>query len=280
MNTERVMDALGAVKEAYRQEAAELMAGEGKRNLHAGRLVRLTLVAAIIVCLFSATAYGIGSYINSPESAEKIARQEIEVWKEMGILSPEVEIEGDPYMVFEEEEETGNDYWYGRIFPHRYCVYWNADRKYGFHLQVDTATGKITSATIDAHPDETDLPVQELEWETWVGPGEEDYGMKTFFLYDNYDDIFPADMTVDRFCSLLAEYWGFHGYTISDTQDEFYQQNWNAVTGDSLLKDMPLDNYYLTVFFEGDQKGAPMYLQLGRYPDDVMLMLGTGHAVG
>lgn len=280
MNTEKVMDALDEVDESYRQETVALMTGEGKQKLHTGRLIRLTLVAAVIVCLFSVTAYGIGSYINSPEAAEKIARQEIEVWKELGLLTSEVEMEGDPYMAFEEAEEKGGDYWYGRIFPHRYCVYWNAEKKYGFHLQVDTSTGKIVSASIDAVADEADIPVKTLEWETWIGPGEEDYGMETFCLYDNYEDIFPADMTVDRFSSLLAEYWGFTGYTLSDTQDEFYRQDWIAVTGDSLLKDMPLDNYYLTVFFEGDQKGVPMYLQLGQYPDYVTLFVGTNHAVG
>ena len=52
---------------------------------------------------------------------------------------------------------------------------------------------------------------------------------------------------------------------------------------DSLLKDMPRenkDNYYLTVFFDGDQKGAPMYLQLHQFPGYIMLMVGTVHAVG
>ena len=56
------------------------------------------------------------------------------------------------------------------------------------------------------------------------------------------------------------------------------------VDPDTLLKDMtnsdPGENYYLTVFFEGDQEGAPMYIQLHQFPGYVSLMVGTGHAVG
>ena len=91
-------------------------------------------------------------------------------------------------------------------------------------------------------------------------------------------------MTVDRFCSLLAEYWGFSGYTLADTDAEaFYGTHWDAIDGSTLLKDLSSDtreNYYLTVFFDGDQSGAPMYLQLFQFPGYVTLMLGTAHAVG
>ena len=91
-------------------------------------------------------------------------------------------------------------------------------------------------------------------------------------------------MTIDRFCTLLAEYWGFTGYTIADTDDEyFYHQHFDAPDGSTLLKDLNADtneNYYLTVFFDGDQEGAPMYIQLHQFPGYVTLTLGTGHAVG
>ena len=88
---------------------------------------------------------------------------------------------------------------------------------------------------------------------------------------------------MDRFCTLLAEYWGFTGYRIADTDDDFYGEHWDAVDGSTLLRDLSSDtrgNYYMTVFFEGDQEGAPMYLQLAQFPGRVSLMLGTGHAVG
>jgi hypothetical protein len=91
-------------------------------------------------------------------------------------------------------------------------------------------------------------------------------------------------MTVDRFLTLLAGYWGFSGYRLADTVDETYEEApWSPVVADSLLKDMPrgnTDNYYLTVFFDGDQEGAPMYLQLTQFPGYVQLNFGTGHGVG
>ena len=83
---------------------------------------------------------------------------------------------------------------------------------------------------------------------------------------------------------MLAEYWEFSGYRLADTVDDvFYDSRWSPVAADSLLKDMPsdnTDNYYLTVFFDGDQEGAPMYLQLSKFPGYVQLNFGTGHGVG
>ena len=55
------------------------------------------------------------------------------------------------------------------------------------------------------------------------------------------------------------------------------------VDPDSLLKDLnsdTRDNYYLTVFFEGDQPGAPMHIQLHQFPGYVTLSGGASHAVG
>ena len=109
-------------------------------------------------------------------------------------------------------------------------------------------------------------------------------GTRPMYFYYNFEDIFPADMTVDRFCTLLAEYWGFTSYRLAETVDDMYFDKPQApVDPDSLLKDItknPRDNYYLTVFFEGDQPGAPMYIQLHQFPGYVTLMVGTGHAVG
>lgn len=91
-------------------------------------------------------------------------------------------------------------------------------------------------------------------------------------------------MTVDSFCTLLAEYWGFSGYTLGETVDEaYFDEPMAPVEPSSLLKDMPKDtavNYYLTVFFEGDQEGAPVYIYLQQYPGYVMLSAGVTHAVG
>lgn len=253
------------------------------------RIITFALAAVLILAL-GATAYAGYASVATPQAAEKVAREQVEVWKEMGLLSQDVTFEGPADAIVEIEEYEGGDYWYGRFFPHSYdvrwyCRTWNEQsrQKYGCNLRVDTLTGKITMANIDADADDDAVPVREEEVEVPSGPDGETT-TRTWSFYDNFGDIFPADITVDRFCSLLAEYWGFSGYTLADTVDTvFYDSVWNPVEADSLLKDMPRenkDNYYLTVFFDGDQKGAPMYLQLHQFPGYIMLMVGTVHAVG
>ena len=245
------------------------------------------LIAAVLMLTLSVSAFAAHASISSPKAAEKVALEQIEVWKEMGILSPELYFEGEANDVYEFEERDGGAAWFGRIFPHCYDVrfysnnQFHSDRqKYGCNLRVDTLTGKIISAFIDAAADEDDVPVREEA----VASPEEQAGMTTWYFYDNFDDIFPADMTVDRFCSLLAEYWGFSGYTLAETDAEyFYQKRYDAIDGSTLLKDIngnTNENYYLTVFFDGDQEGAPMYIQLQQFPGYVDLSVGVTHAVG
>ena len=198
----------------------------------------------------------------------------------MGLISQDVVFEGPADDIFETEERDGGAYWYGRIFRHCYDVRWyfgwEGEPEYGCSLDVDTLTGKIMAATLYSVPNADDEPVDEVEIEGENGP-------KTLYYYDIFDHIIPADMTVDRFCTLLAEYWGFSGYRISDTvEDEYYHEYLPAVDGSTLLLDLAdrSGNRYVTVFFEGDQPGVPMYIQLNQFPGYVSLMVGTVHAVG
>lgn len=300
MSRETITKALSGIADEYKAEALELelpvssaASGKEKNTVHrnsqkAGRISRRLLTAAIAACLLlalSITAYAVGSAVNSPKAAVRVAREELEKWKQMGLVSPEIRTDREPDKIVEIGEHTGSEYWYGRIFSHSYDVRWymGPEEKYFLNLTVDTITGKLSSANIEARADETDVPVEEVEVQVPVDPEDPDgeWTTETVYLYANYDDIFPADMTVDRFCSLLAEYWGFTGYTLADTVDEaYYNAHWSAVDGSSLLKDMPAGNYYLTIFFEGDQEGAPMYLQLDQFPGRVNLSLGTNHAIG
>ncbi|MCR4607710.1 MAG: hypothetical protein K5771_08305 [Oscillospiraceae bacterium] len=300
MSREKISAALDGIADEYKAEALELELPAGsaasrteekimhidtqKTKKFSRRVLTFALAACLILAL-AVTAYAVGSAVNSPKAAEKVAREELEKWKEMGLFSKEVTVNGPADMIYEIEGHTGSDYWYGRIFSHSYDVRWymGEEGKYFLNLRVDTITGKIKFASIEARADETDVPVEAVELDVPVDPEDPDgeWTVKTEYLYDNFDDIFPADMTIDRFCSLLAEYWGFSGYTLADTVDEsYYDAHWSAPDGSSLLKDMPTDNYYLTVFFEGDQEGAPMYIQLSQFPGRVNMNIGTGHAVG
>ena len=264
------------------------------------RMITFALAAALMLSL-SIAAYAAVSMVNSPQAAERVAREEIERWKEIGLLNPEVSFEGEADRIVETQEHKGDNSWYGRFFTHSYDVRYYLGpldwidqtppsglerRKFGCNLTIDTLSGKITAATIDARAGEDAVPVREDVWKDPVDPSdpEGEWVEKPIYFYDNYADIFPADMTVDRFCTLLAEYWGFSGYRLAETVNDFYYDEPQAsVDPNSLLKDLNADtraNYYLTVFFEGDQPGVPMYIQLNQFPGYVSLMVGTVHAVG
>ncbi|MBQ6464874.1 MAG: hypothetical protein IJJ43_01225 [Oscillospiraceae bacterium] len=294
MNRELLSKAVGDIDERYVAEAyrpaPEAASGSSERIVHmkVKRIVTFAL-AAVLVLALGISAYAGYSRVSGKEAAEKVALEQIEVWKQMGLISPDVHFEGKADQIVEIDGHTGSDYWYGRLFHHSYDVRWRHagldgdGAKYGGNVRVDTLSGKIAWIVLDACADENDVPVDEVETEASAAPGG---GMttETVYIYDNFDDILPADMTVDRFCTLLAEYWGFSGYRLADTVDAaYYDAHWDAVDGSTLMLDLPRsnpDNYYLTVFFEGDQEGAPMYIELTRFPGYVTLDLGTNHMVG
>ena len=282
MNREQISDVIGGIDARHIAEAlrydptAAASSPERMESMKTKRIITLALAAALLLSL-SIAAYATYAAVGTPQAAEKVAREQIEVWKKLGLLSPGVEFVGNATRVLEFEERVGGDYWDSRLFRHHYDVRWYGAGKYTCNLSVDTLTGKLLYGNIEAAADEGRTPVREETIEMESGHPE------TWYFYDNFEDIFPEDMTVDRFCTLLAEYWGFTGYRIADTDDDFYGEHWDAVDGSTLLRDLSSDtrgNYYMTVFFEGDQEGAPMYLQLAQFPGRVSLMLGTGHAVG
>lgn len=284
MKREQIADVIGGIDERFIAEASHFdpagaSAPERNDNMKVKRIVTLALAAALILSL-SIAAYATYAAVSTPQAAEKVAREQIEVWKALGLLSPEVNFDRKADQIYEFEARDGGDYWYGRLFPHHYDVRWFVGKdgaKYGCNLSVDTLTGKITQAFIDARADEGREPLFEETLESEPGQSE------TWKFYDNYEDIFPADLTVDDFCTLLAEYWGFTGYRLADTvEQQYYHRTWEAVDGSTLLKDIPngQTNYFLTVFFEGDQDGAPMYIQITPFAGYCDLCVGTGHAVG
>ena len=282
MKREQLSEIICNIDDRHVSEACEFHPDSGKRSPERiGHMIKKRwisiAVAAVLIFAMSIGVYAAYQKVASPQAAQAVALEELETWKNMGLLSRDVQIEGDANTILNVSESVGDDYWYGRLFTHRYDVIWESGKtmgpKYGCLLSVDTLTGKIMTAVIDARADDDDVPVQV------IGPEDPD----ALRYYDNYTDIFPADMTVDRFCSLLAEYWGFSGYTLAETVDETYGTDYDAIDGSTLLKDLNNvtgENYYLTVFFDGDQDGAPMYVQLQPYPGYVSLTVGTGHGVG
>ena len=278
MNRDRAFQALSGLDDKYIAEAIryapEDAAGAPERivNMKKKRIITLALAAALLLAL-GVGAYAVNTAVATPEAAERVARAQIEEWKSLGLISQEVAFEGPATNIFENEEEQGGSYWYNRLFPHNYQVQWYGTGSYACNLKVDTRTGKITLAAITAYPREGDAPEDEIV----------DSDGDVLCYYGIFDYIIPADMTVDRFCTLLAEYWGFSGYRIAATDDSFYQSHYDPIDGSTLLKDLSGDtrvNYYLTIFFEGDQEGAPMYIELAQFPGYVSMAIGTNHFVG
>ena len=69
------------------------------------------------------------------------------------------------------------------------------------------------------------------------------------------------------------------GTTISGTKDDFYGYDTEPPAEDMLVSELG-DKAYLTVFFEGDQSGVPMYVELASFTDGVYVTIGTNHLVG
>ena len=292
MKTENFLDAMGLISEELKKEALETMKHKHEAKRRGLRTpIRVLLIAAVIASLFTVTAFAVGNYINSPAQAEKVAQQELEKMQELGILSDKFSVEGiKAERVIELPVFEGEDYFFGRIWPHRYSVQWYKGtpegNPYTVITQVDTADGKILGLTVEALAGEDEEPYRVLEdQEIPVGYDEEKQQpileKQDLEYFDNYEDIIPEGITVDQLCTRLNEYWGFEGYTIVDSVDEFYDfEDIATPSGDSLVRELPQDNYYLSVLFEGDQQGVPRYIQTSEFPGYVVLIVGTNHVVG
>lgn len=242
-----------------------------RRTGAARRAARVALIAAIIFVLLTGSAYAVGLYVSSPGQAWKTAQREIKKMKDMGILSQEVQIGSEAKQIIERREETDPEFYFERLFKRRYDIRVYGDGKYSVNLHIDMETGKITYLSVGAKADENDGLAERAGWN----------GEKAYYPA-NYDDIIPADMTVDKLCTLLGEYWGFTGYTLSGTKDGFYRYDTAVPPGDMLVSELG-DEPYLTVYFDGDQSGVPMYIDLYGFIGDgggVYVNLGTNHGIG
>ena len=273
-----IMEAAGGIDDEILMEVTSAMQEKNTgKPLRAKRTLRTVLIAAALVLVLAGSALAAGRLINSPAQAVKVARQEIAKMQDMGILSSEYRFfDGEPDYLGEAPNMGVSDYWFGRIFPHSYIVRGTtADGKYFMNLFVDTMSGKIVQLSTEAKADETDEPIPGSEgvWDN----GDE---LIPYYLYDNYDDILPDGMTVDKFCTLLAKYWGFSGYRLAQTDDAMFHYAQLNPGGGELLTDFAGANSYLTVYFDGDQSGTPMYIGLDRFPGRVSVLFGMLHQVG
>lgn len=288
MNRETLFDALAGIDESFISEALryspEAAFGSSERIVHLKkkRIISFALAAALILAL-GVTAWAAYDAVATPQAAEKAAREQIAVWQELGLIDPELTFDRPADNIVEIEEQSGGSAWYGRLFPHSYDVHWFfGQEKYGCSLNIDTLEGRIMYATFYAEADEEAVPTGEIELS--VGPNGE---TKTFYFYDNFDDLLPADITVDGFCTTLAKYRGCSGYRLADPGDPVYTEDYaahfGAVDGSTRMLDVAWDMSgvcFLTVYFDGDAEGAPVYIDLMQYPGYVGLDVGIRHPVG
>ena len=286
MNVIRFLEAMGEINDDVIMEVADIMEQtneqEKRTRLRAGRrrLFRTLLIAAAIAAVLSATAFAAYSYLlSTPEQAVKAVKQEIRRWEELGIIAPQGEIEEDGIRVRKTEEPTElSAYYYHRIIRPHYQVSIRLNQ--GFLVcTVDMADGKLYGVTLSAYADEDDPIVGEgVEWGDFDGDGEDDIG----YYRDNLDDLIPEGLTLDELCERLMEYWGFQGYMLAPTTDSFYEQN-ITYSGEMPVREL-WNQPYATVYFNGDQEGVPMFIELNGFnpPGEAhtILMIGTNHAVG
>jgi len=234
--------------------------------------VKIVLIAAVIASLLSLPAYALTEYLlNSPEQAQKQALEEVDRLNELGIIQVNLEPDQEATKIFKTQgQELGLDFFHRIIYPNYHVQLF--DGKYKFVTQLDMASGKLQFISITAKADEEDRVYQE---ENSLSDG----SSQTLTRYDNTDDLVSPELTVGELCAALAEYWGFEGYTLSGTENTDYGWDTEAPAADSLVKDI-LDGPYITVYFDGDQEGVPMYVELYTVSGATVMSIGTNHLVG
>lgn len=269
MKAIELAEAIGQISDRFILEVIPDPTAQRTNNrTHPHKIIRTIMLVAAIVAALTCTVFAASRLINSPDNAWRVVQQEISKMQDMGILSEDILLADTPTSIVESPEEQLDKYWFDRLLHHRYSIV-SKTQRHTVYTEVDTTNGRIYKFTIEAYADESDVPVRS---ETLPDGA-------TLYYYTNYEDIFSADMTVDRFCSLLAEYWGYSGYTLAGTKDSDYGYDTQAPAGDKKLVELSEDAY-LTIYFDGDQKNTPMYVQLAQFPGWVSLSVGTRHFVG
>ena len=278
MMGDKIMEAINGIRDEYVESAGKFLgriepeSGAGRPGGRRRGWVKIVLIAAVIASLLSLPAYALTEYLlNSPEQAQKQALEEVDRLNELGIIQVNLEPDQEATKIFKTQgQELGLDFFHRIIYPNYHVQLF--DGKYKFVTQLDMASGKLQFISITAKADEEDRVYQE---ENSLPDG----SSQTLTRYDNTDDLVSPELTVGELCAALAEYWGFEGYTLSGTENTDYGWDTEAPAEDSLVKNI-LDGPYITVYFDGDQEGVPMYVELYTVSGATVMSIGTNHLVG
>lgn len=274
MNGSYFMKALDALDDDDAQETVQaLYGGEKTAVRHTKRkLGRTLLLAAVLISLLTVTAYAANAYLTSPEQAIKVAKRELQLWEELGIVKPQGAFLEDESWAYKRDEQDLGVSFYHRVLRPRYDVTIARENGYVFCM-VDTANGKIYHVSFEARADENDPIVGDgIEWEDG-----------TAYIRDNVSDLVPEGQTLNELCQMLCDYWGFTGYRIGDTNYSPYHYEDVRYDGDMPVREL-WQQPFVTVYFEGDQEGVPMYIEVDAYAypgrSSTGLLIGTNHALG
>lgn len=157
-----------------------------------------------------------------------------------------------------------------RILPPCYYVNCSTEEGNWIVIYVSIDSGKALACSVDIRPQEGD---PQLEKEPI------DMGNGDMYYYDSFARVMREDMTLEEYCTLLNDYWGFDGYTISGTQYADYGYDTQPPAGDTLVKDL-MGQPFVTLYFAGDQEGMPMFLEGNYFPEDTHFKFGFFHMVG
>lgn len=157
-----------------------------------------------------------------------------------------------------------------RLLPSHYYVNCGTAEGNRVAIYVSIDSGKALSCSIDIRPQEGD---PQLDKEPV------NMGNREIYYYDSFDRVMREDMTLEEYCTLLNDYWGFGGYTISGTKYTDYSYDTQPPAGDTLMKDL-VGQPFVTLYFEGDQENMPMFLEGCNFPEDTHFSFGFGHMVG
>lgn len=277
MNKEFLSDALGYIDDKYISEGAGLTFSENsgkEKNVSRRKLIKIVLLAAAIMSLMAGSAIAVDRLVYSPQRAVEIARRELEKMQEIGLLSEELFIENEPDNILEFQpgmvtHADGTTSSWSKEVEHHYSVRSRADKS-SVMFNVDVKDGVVRSFSIEASGDESDNRVDDREFEL---------NGKMYYYYDNYDDIFREDITINEFCAKLSEYWGFGDFKLEKMVDQIYYEECTLPTGDEALSSLCCENY-LYVSFEGDKRGEQMCIGLIHFPGRICLNVDRDHLKG
>lgn len=190
----------------------------------------------------------------------------------LGILSEEIAL--DPgsigYFAYVEAGKTPVNGYSGRVLPAYYNLTCKSIDGIFVSLSIDADTGKAISCAVEAKTTEDDEKLDKPAIE---------FDGKELEYRDGLYKIADGEMTLDTLCARLCDYWGFTGYALSGTKDDFYDYNTEAPAGETTLRDI-MDAPYITVYFDGDAEGCPMYIEGVYFPENTHFSFGYGHMVG